>query len=367
MWYQSNFYKYATGIILTLLIILLVYHVAPLFTPVLNFITVVLLPILIASLFYYILRPIVHLIERKLRFSRTFAILLVYVVFFGSLITINTIFASEILSQVNDLSTISTEKIEAVKVGTQDFLKALNLNQFSMAQVQHWLGIYWQRISETLTHFLISSLSTLTSVAIALALTPFVLFYFLKDDHLFVDFFLKYSPEEFDPEIRKIITDIDKTLSHFITAQLTIALIIGTLLFVGYLIINLKHALVLALFAMIFYAIPFLGTFIAIIPALIVGLSESQFMAFKVILVMIVAHVIEADILSPKIMGRSLNIHPLTIILLLLAAGSLYGIVGLLLATPTYAIIKVIVWNVYKIIRLRLAKKKERIGLGLNP
>lgn len=110
---------------------------------------------------------------------------------------------------------------------------------------------------------------------------------------------------------------------------------------------------------MIFYTIPFLGTFIAIIPALIIGLADSPFMAFKVILVMIVAHVIESDIVSPKILGQRLHIHPLTIILLLLAAGSLYGLIGLLLATPIYAIIKVIVWNVYKIFRLRYIIKTQ--------
>lgn len=359
MWYQTNFFKYATGTILILLIVLLVYQVAPLFTPVLNFITAILLPIMLASLFYYILRPLVQLVERG-RIPRSIAIFMIYFIFLGIFITLNTIFVPEIIRQIDDLRTLpTTEKIEAVKEGTKDILRTLTFNQLSMTQIQHWLTIYWQKISEIITHFLLSSLSTLTSVAIALVLTPFVLFYFLKDDYLFVDFFMAYSPKEYEKEIRKIISDIDTTLSHYIHAQLTVALIVGSILYIGYLIINLQHALILALFAMIFYTIPFLGTFIAIIPALIIGLADSPFMAFKVILVMIVAHVIESDIVSPKILGQRLHIHPLTIILLLLAAGSLYGLIGLLLATPIYAIIKVIVWNVYKIFRLRYIIKTQ--------
>ena len=154
--------------------------------------------------------------------------------------------------------------------------------------------------------------------------------------------------------------DIDETLSGFILSQLTVAAVVGFFLFCGYLLIGLPHALLLALFAMIFYVIPILGTVIAIIPALVVGLTINLGMAVKIILVMLFAHLLEVNILTPRLMSHRLKIHPLTIILLLLAAGSLYGIFGLLLVTPTYAILKVIVWNLYKISRLRyqIAKSK---------
>lgn len=365
MWYKKNFFQYAIGTLLILLIIFLTFQVAPFFTIVLNFIAAIFLPIIIASLFYYILRPLVDGIEKLIRVPRSIAILLIYAVFFGAFIILNTIFTPELIRQVDDLASMRTEKIEAVAEGTKDIMRSFDISEFSIKEIQYWLGVYWQKMSGMISQFLLNTFSVLASLAIAIVLTPFILFYFLKDDHLFVDFFMVYAPKEYEKEIRKILTDIDSTLSQYIHAQLTVALIIGTLLFFGYLIIELKHALILALFAMIFYTIPFLGTFIAIIPALIVGLSESQFMAFKVILVMLVAHVIESNLVSPRVYGKHLHMHPLTIILLLLAAGSLYGLIGLLLATPAYAILKVVIWNVYKIYMLRIRPKvssKETSG-----
>jgi predicted PurR-regulated permease PerM len=160
--------------------------------------------------------------------------------------------------------------------------------------------------------------------------------------------------------VKTILNDIDGTLSEFIVAQMMIAGIVAFFLFCGYLIIGLPHPLALALFAMIFYVIPFLGTFIAIIPALLIGLSISLPMAGKVILVMIIAHLIEGHLLTPRLMSSRLKIHPLTVILLLLAAGSLYGILGLLLVTPTYAILKVLTWNLYKISRLHYTIAKNK-------
>jgi predicted PurR-regulated permease PerM len=220
---------------------------------------------------------------------------------------------------------------------------------------------YLPKINAVLSHLVVSSITTLADIAISLVLTPFVLYYFFRDDALFSRFILRFVPTQFQEEVHKILQDVDTTLSEFITAQMTVAGLIGGVLLIGYLLIGLPHALPLALFAMIFYVIPFLGTFIAIIPALGVALSIDMFMTLKVIAVMFGAHFVESNLLTPRLMSHRLNIHPLTIILLLLAAGSLYGLFGLLLVTPTYAILKVIIWNIYKISHLRyiMAKTKE--------
>ncbi len=128
----------------------------------------------------------------------------------------------------------------------------------------------------------------------------------------------------------------------------------------GSVIIGLNYALVLSLFALIFMTIPFLGPFLSILPALFVGLSDSPFMVVKVFIVFAVVQQIESNVISPLVIGQRLNIHPLTIILLLLAAGSLYGLIGLLLATPLYALVKVLIESLYKIYRLRYNPWKKK-------
>jgi predicted PurR-regulated permease PerM len=129
------------------------------------------------------------------------------------------------------------------------------------------------------------------------------------------------------------------------------------MMYIGYLIIGLDYSILLAMFAMLTNVIPFLGPFIAVIPAVIVGFLDSPFMVVQVLIVVIVVQQIDGNVSSPLIMGKRLDIHPLTIILLLIVAGSMGGLLGMLLAVPTYAILKVICSHSYRLYLLR----KERL------
>ena len=125
----------------------------------------------------------------------------------------------------------------------------------------------------------------------------------------------------------------------------------GGMLFISYIIIDLNYAFILSIIAVIFMTIPFLGPFLSITPAIFVGLSTSSWMVLKVIIVFAIVQQMEANIISPQIIGQRLHIHPLTIILLLLTAGSFFGLAGLFLATPLYALAKVLVENFYQMFR----------------
>ncbi len=361
MWFQESFFKYTVAIIFILLIIALSYYTAPVFYPILWFIAAILLPILFSTLLYYILRPIVNLLNRWM--PRNLAILAVYLLIgFVALIVILLI-GPKIAEEFNSIVKVLSEtNLETLKSNTSDLLAKLKqyTNIPSFPELGDIVLKYIQKFNAFVAEFLLNSITSLASIAIALALTPFILFYFLKDDILFSKFVMRYVPLEFQDETQKILVDIDSTLSNFIFAQMTVAAVIGFFLFIGYVLIGLPQAIFLALFAMIFYVIPILGTFIAVIPAIIVAFSVSFTMVLKVVAVMFVAHFLETNLLTPRLMQHKLKIHPLTVILLLLAAGKLYGLVGLLLVTPTYAILKVIVWNLYKISLLRYALAKAK-------
>jgi predicted PurR-regulated permease PerM len=361
MWIQESFFKYASAIILSLLIILLFYKVSPIFLPLLWFIAAIFLPILFATLLYYILRPVVNIVERY-GVPKYLSILLIYITFIILGVLFFYFFGAEILGEMRAISDISPEKIEYLKTFSNELIDKFKskISIPSGPTVENILGSYLSKFNQFVYQQFVNLITTFMSIAVALALTPFVLFYFLRDDRLLSRFVMRFTPSEFQIEVQKVLQDIDTTLSNFIITQLTVAVIIGGVLFIGYLLIGLPQALSLALFAMIFYIIPALGTFIAIIPALIVGLSISFTMTIKVIIVMFTAHFLETNILTPRLMSNQLKIHPLTIVLLLLAAGSLYGLFGLLLVTPTYAIAKVVIWNLYKISRLRYVQAKNK-------
>ncbi|MFL6562935.1 MAG: AI-2E family transporter, partial [Bacillus sp. (in: firmicutes)] len=166
---------------------------------------------------------------------------------------------------------------------------------------------------------------------------------------------------------RKILSDLDEALSSYIHGQIFVSFCIGTLLFLGYLMIGLDYSLLVAIVAMFTNVIPFLGPIIAIIPALIIAILNSPMMVVKVLIVMVVVQQIEGHIISPQVMGRRLEIHPLTIISLLLAAASIGGVLGLILAVPVYAVLKVIVHHTYRLWKLRKEQSlEEKIIKGEN-
>lgn len=123
-------------------------------------------------------------------------------------------------------------------------------------------------------------------------------------------------------------------------------MIIGTLAYIGYLIVGLPYAIVLALIVGITNIIPYLGPYIGAFPALIVALSISWKMALSVVVVNIIVQIFEGNVVSPQVVGRKLHIHPLFIIISLLIGGKLAGILGLILAVPVFAVLKVIVHHI---------------------
>src|SRR5690606_24418637 len=123
---------------------------------------------------------------------------------------------------------------------------------------------------------------------------------------------------------------------------------IGILLYIGYLIIGLDYAIILALIAAVTSVVPYLGPTIAISPAIIIAIVHSPFMLLKLAIVWVSVQFLEGNFISPNVMGKTMKIHPLTIIIVLLVAGNLFGLVGVILGIPGYAILKVIVQYLYE-------------------
>lgn len=364
MWYQNRFFRYSVGIVLILLIVFLMYQTAFLFNPIINFFAALFFPVLFAGILYYVLRPLVRLLER-MRIPRWLAILVSYVFVTVVLITISSYVGPLLVEQVNVISTsIPQEQIEAVKEKTADIWKYFNLESFSGQDLKALLTTYLKQFYEILSKNMLAAVSNVTRFALWLIITPFILFYLLKDDNTIDELWLRFIPKKYHFEARSIIDEIDVVLSTYITGQLLVASSLGLLLFFGYLLIGLNNAFILALFATICITIPIFGSFLALIPALLVGLSMGSWMPLKVIGVMMIAQILESNFISPQIMGKRLNIHPLLLMLILLASGSLYGILGLFLATPVFAVLRVLVTHIVQAYNKKIRTKPN---LQRNP
>ena len=351
LWINKPFFKYACGIILIILIIFLLGKIDYVLLPLQKVIASMFFPIIVAGLLYYILRPVVNLLTEFI--PRSASIFTVFLIIFSMIGMVSYFGSPVIVDQFQKLSENLPSKVKEFSKESEVMIEKNDFGMVNMEELKEKAVTHLKDYSEKLIVNVHTIFSTITSVLTVLVITPFILFYFLKDGEKLRPFLLKYIPNDVETEGNKILKDVDKALSTYIIGQFIISIVIGTLMYVGYLIIGLDYALVLALFAMIFTVVPFLGPLISIIPALLIALQQDIGLAVKVLIVLAVVQQLEGHLVTPNIMGKRLNIHPLTIILLLLAAGSIYGFTGILIAIPTYSVVKTIIGNFRKFYRLR--------------
>lgn len=351
MWYKHNFFKYMLGLLLILVNIYFLGRIDFFLVPLRNVLGTIFFPLLISGLLYYLLRPLVSLLV-KVKIPRSLSILILFVLLLALFTFISASAGSMLVSQASQLYSNAQNYIEISTEKTVEFFNSGNLSFIPVQQLQQQLTGFLSKLIPFLSQSIISGITAVANFATVLIIVPFILFYLLKDDHIFRKYLMNLIPKNHRDNGDEILDDIDKTLSVYIIGQAILALSIGILMYIGYLVLGLDFALILALFAFITAFIPILGAFIGVIPAVLVGLTVSPLMALKVLILMIIVQQLEGNILSPQLMGKRMNIHPLTFIIILLAAASLAGFIGMLIAVPVYAVIKIVGKKIYEIYKL---------------
>src|SRR5699024_6536179 len=226
---------------------------------------------------------------------------------------------------------------------------------FRSGSLPKWLNDAIDSVTDTLTElpaefgrWTVTFIQSVFSGALVIVLTPFFLIFMLKDHEKLVPFVTQFFSGDRKAWVKRTLKDIDDVLNLYIRGQVLISTILATLLYIGYSIIGLNFALLLVVFAFFMNIIPFIGPWIAYFPALIIALFQYPIMAIWVSIITLIAQQTDANLITPNIMGRTLNIHPLTIITILLAAGNIAGVMGILLAVPGYAVGKAVISNIYE-------------------
>jgi len=325
--------------------------------PISIFIKTIALPIILAGICFYLFNPLVDFLERK-GVKRIISILVLYIVIIGALAIIISSVIPPLKNQVDRLIDNIPELTHDVQHAVTNLsnnryveqgLQSANtdLDKISKDASKH-LSKYVSGFSSGIVNFV----GTITEIILSVAVLPFILFYLLKDGKNLPNYIVKLLPNRSRSEAKFILADMNHALSAYIRGQIFVAICIGVLLFIGYLIIGLDYALLLAIIAMVTNVVPYLGPIIAIIPAIIIAFITSPFMLVKLAIVWAVVQLLEGKVISPQIMGRSLDIHPINVIFGILTAGNLFGIIGIILAVPGYAVLKVIITHIYQFIRL---------------
>lgn len=352
-WFLDN--KAVTVFLVTLLLglnIFILSKISFLFFPVIDFLSVVMLPVILSGLLFYLLNPLVDLME-KYKINRVLAISIIFVIIaflliIGLAVAIPNlqrqvvIFAQNVPSYIEDADRVIDDLV--TKRLPDDFRPQLEqvLAQFS-TQATAWAS----NISSKAVNWVSAIISGTSQVIVALIIMPFMLFYLLRDGKGLRDYITQFLPNKLREPVGKVLSDVNQQLANYVRGQITVAVIVAIMFIIFFKIIGLRYAVALGVTAGVLNLVPYLGSFLAMLPALVLGLIAGPVMLLKVIIVFIVEQTIEGRFVSPLILGSQLNIHPITILFVLLTSGSMFGIWGVLLGIPIYASAKVVISAIF--------------------
>lgn len=339
---RSRLFAAAVWIIAILIIGNLLWLLRPVVSKLIHVLGEVFVPVLVGLLIAYLLHPIVQVLERR-RVPRMMAVLLIYVSFVLviAIAVVNAIpmFTTQLVELSDDLPRLTEwynkwmSEWEAHKYFLPDSISH-GVDRVIIQSHDH--------MSHSVTAFFNNARNTLGKL-LAYAVVPFIAFYLLKDMKELHQVGMSVVPPAYRKQVLAVLRDINESLGNYIHGQMMVALIVGVSAYLGYWLIDMPYPFVLATFVCLTNIIPYIGPLIGAAPAVVVALTISTKMLLLVLTVNIIIQVLEGNILSPNIVGRSLHLHPLLIIIALLAGEAVGGIIGLIVAVPVLAVCKVII------------------------
>lgn len=343
---------YLLNILLGLLVIWLASKLTWLLDPVAQFLAIVAPPVIIAGILYYLLVPLVNLLERHWHFRRTLTIAGLFILIVLLLALGMRQFIPAVQSQVNSFIAAAPQYWQEITKISREFADQQHWPGFiDMNEIGHDLANFFTGKSGSLVNGTFSQLNNLINVVgnvvVTIATAPFLLFFMLKDGAEFPHTVVKLFPERYQKTLLELFSEISTKVGQYIQGQLTVALFVSIIFMIGYSVIGLKFALALGLLAGPLNLIPYLGSAVAMVPALIIGALTSPKMLIAVIIVFFIEWLLETQVISPLVMGSNMAMHPVTIALVLLTAGKLFGLLGVILGIPGYAVIKIIVSRLF--------------------
>ncbi|MEX5964687.1 AI-2E family transporter [Staphylococcus ureilyticus] len=367
---ETRFMKFLGGKDLVFALLILIFigcaififdQVSYIFKPFIIVFNTIVAPIIVSIILYYLFNPLVNLMERY-NISRLWGVIILFLVIIGVIALAINLLIPVIGAQFKSFGNNFPYYVDKVNKFIDSVTKYSLISNF-YGQIQDQLDSLAKKLPSMVSDYfngfgskVKNFAEALVNVGVVIATTPFVLFFMLKDGHRFKEFSTNLMPPKFRKDFHDLLDKMSLQVGSYIQGQIIVSFCIGILLFIGYSIIGLDYSLILASIAAVTSVVPYIGPTIAISPAIIIALITSPIMLLKLVIVWTAVQFIEGHFISPNIMGKTLKIHPLTIIFILLSAGNLLGVVVVILGIPAYAILKVLVSHLYTMYKRRYNK-----------
>lgn len=347
---RSRFVSFSIHVILVLVIANLLWFIRPVVYELFLIGKEIIVPFFFGLLIAYLLNPVVSALEKR-KVPRLVAVLLIYAIFVLLVVTllINAvpIFTKQLVQFAKDLPRL-TEWYQ-IWMSEWEYHKYFLPDGIQIG-VDRVITQSQERMSFGVTQ-MVDHAKTAVGRLLGYAVVPFIAFYLLKDMKAVHTACLLIIPRKHRKNTLIIMREVNESLGKYINGQMIVALIVGGCTYLGYWLIGMPYPALFATLVAATNIIPYIGPLIGAIPSAIIALTISTKMVIMVIAVNLIIQVVEGNVLSPNIMGKSLHLHPLVIIFALLAGEAIGGIIGMILAVPMIAACKVIVMRVSMIMR----------------
>lgn len=315
-------------------------------------ISAVLIYIAIAGVISLIGRPIVRFLKKRLKFKNTIAVIVSMLLLLGILFGTASMFIPLVKSQGENLALLNYSELEdnfrTLSKEVNNYLSAHNIDLFQTLQNADLLSkLNVNAIPELLN----SVLGMLGSLSIGLFSVLFISFFFLKDSKLLEDGILILVSDKKEGRLKKSFGTIKDLLSRYFVGLVFQILILFIIYTTVLLLFGIKNAVVIAFLCALLNLIPYVGPLIGGVLMLVLSMSSNLGMDFQTVIlpktmyVMIgyaIAQLVDNFVSQPLIFSNSVKSHPLEIFLIIIIGGLLFGVIGMIIAVPSYTVIKVI-------------------------
>jgi predicted PurR-regulated permease PerM len=321
-------------------------------------------PLLLAMLLSYLLHPLVTWSQRRLKLSRSAAVLAIFIfvlLLMGAATTgVGLVVSQQLADLIRDLTDLSSELPGLLQALSHQTLVlgpwSIDLSTANVDPLSEGLASTLQPLLSQTGTILASALgATATTVGLSL-LVLFMAYYLLRDFGLMDEGFLELVPNEYRPDFSRLLSETGQVWQAFLRGQLILAIVMGVTTAAIFSALGLRFALGLGLIAGLMEFVPIFGPLVAGLLAVLVALFQASNWfgistvgyALIVLIVAVLLQQIENNILVPRIIGHSLNLHPLIVLVAALAGGILGGVLGVLLAAPAVASLRLWVGYAYR-------------------
>ncbi|KZL91256.1 AI-2E family transporter [Clostridium magnum] len=316
----------------------------------------ILYPFILAFIIAYVLNPVMNFLENKLKLKRGQSILITYACIVTIIVAFSMLLLPKIFNNVIEIA-------QSIPLFTTEMYKWMNSHNVGMLLnseefIRNNVGGLVQKFSVLTSNWLNIILSTtisFTSSLINILFGLIISIYILFDKEKFKDFSIKLTyitfQEKWANRIIELIRNIDKMISLYIGTKAVDSLIIGAIALVALILFKSPYAMLIAIIVTITNMIPYFGPFLGMIPPFLINFFYDPKRALWILLFLILLQQFDAWFLEPKLVGDKVGLSPFLLILGITIGGTLFGIWGMLLASPITAVIKIYMerWFEYKI------------------